>query len=133
LRKKDLQRFSIVLTTAVGMSIWTLPAAGSAAEVVEWSPVYRSAGVQVDASQTASGFDRHRGRVVLCSTLDEVAAFATDVDGYPQWVAYTLESRSLEHTDERTVFYMKSSSPWPMRPRDMIYDMNWWRILLTTA
>jgi hypothetical protein len=121
--KSNLQRFGIALTAAVGMFIWTLPAAGSAAEVVEWSPVYRNAGVQVDARETASGFDRHRGSVVLCSTIDEVASFATDVAGYPQWVAFTLESRSLEHTDERTVFYLKSSSPWPMRPRDMIYEL----------
>lgn len=121
--KWKFQRFGIVLTAVVALFDWAHPATGYAADAVEWSAVYRSAGVQVDATETETGFDRHRGSVVLCGTLDEIAAFATEVDDYPQWVSYTLESRSLEHTAERTVFYMKSSSPWPMRPRDMIYEL----------
>jgi hypothetical protein len=88
-----------------------------------WRDVYSVAAVSVEAAHTESGFDRHRGRVALCGDLDDVVSFAADVEGYPNWVAYTRDARLIEQTAERTVFYLQNSAPWPMRPRDMVYEL----------
>jgi len=93
------------------------------AQSVDWRPVYSVDAVSVEAARTDSGFDRHRGRVAMCGDLEEVVSFAADVDSYPNWVAHTSEARLIERGAQRTVFYMQNSAPWPMRPRDMVYEL----------
>jgi len=88
-----------------------------------WRQVYTVDAVSVEALSTDSGFDRHRGSVALCGELEQVVSFAADVDGYPDWVAHTREARLIERGAQRTVFYLQNSAPWPMRPRDMIYEL----------
>lgn len=93
------------------------------AQSVDWRPVYSVDAVFVEAARTDSGFDRHRGRVALCGDLEKVVSFAADVNGYPDWVSDTREARLIDRGPQRTVFYLQNSAPWPMRPRDMIYEL----------
>ena len=107
--------------------LWLMSAlfvcASAQAQNGEWRTVYTVQAVTVEAADTDTGFDRHRGTVALCGSLEDVVGFAGAVEGYPDWVAHTLESRRIEQSPERTVFYLRNSAPWPMRPRDMVYEL----------
>lgn len=88
-----------------------------------WRPVYKASAANVEAAKTASGFDRHRGEVAVCGSMEEVTGFAADVEGYPDWVSHTEEARLISRSPERTVFYLRNSAPWPMKDRDMVYEL----------
>ena len=89
-----------------------------------WKRVAFVEGVEVLALPTRSGFDLHRARVPVCTDLETAATFTEDADHFEDWVAYTLEARLLERSDERVLYYLKNSAPWPVRPRDMIYELS---------
>lgn len=115
---------STAVINASRLLLAALAASGSVqAQGVDWRPVYSVDAVTVEAARTDSGFDRHRGRVALCGDLEDVVSFAADVDGYPNWVAHTRQARLIDRGSERRVFYLQNSAPWPMRPRDMIYEL----------
>jgi len=90
----------------------------------EWRPVGTYDGVVVEAAKGAAGFDAHRASVVVCTTLDEISAFIADADNFHKWVAFTQEARLLDSDGERTLYYHRSSAPWPVRDRDMIYELQ---------
>jgi hypothetical protein len=89
----------------------------------KWRAVYRASHASVEAAKTASGFDRHRGEVFVCGTIQEVTDFAADVERYSDWVSHTEQARLISRTPERTVFYLRNSAPWPMKDRDMVYEL----------
>jgi len=62
--------------------------------------------------------------VAVCSDLDTVAAYIANVDNFMDWIAYAEEAQVLESGDSRTLYYLKSSAPWPMRSRDMVYELK---------
>lgn len=88
-----------------------------------WRPVYKASAAKVEAARTDSGFDRHRGEVSVCGSMEEVTSFAADVERYPEWVSHTEESRLISQAPTRTLFYLRNSAPWPMKSRDMVYEL----------
>lgn len=95
--------------------------AAAAARAGTWEPVREIAGVPVEAQETDSGFDVHRGRVQVCTDLASLENYVIDASHFVDWVAYTKSARLLEHTDEAAVYYVRSTTPWPLQDRDMIY------------
>ncbi len=89
-----------------------------------WRPVANVSGVRVLALSTASGFDIHRAGVAVCTSLETVATFTRDASRFEEWVAFTLEARLIESNDEHTLYYLKNRAPWPVRPRDMVYELT---------
>ena len=102
---------------------WLLALSALPAAADDWRLVYKSGAAQVEAQRTESGFDRHRGLVSVCGAMTEVTTFAADVEGFPEWVSFTEESRLISRSPERTVFYLRNSAPWPWKSRDMVYEL----------
>lgn len=90
----------------------------------EWRPVGTYDGVVVEAAEGTTAFDAHRASVVVCTSLDEVSSFIANADNFHRWVAYTDEARLLESDAKRTLYYHRSSAPWPVRDRDMVYELE---------
>jgi hypothetical protein len=90
----------------------------------DWHPVGTYDGVVVEAAKGRTGFDAHRASVVVCTNLDEISAFIADADNFHKWIAFTQEARLLEEDGERTLYYHRSSAPWPVRDRDMVYELQ---------
>lgn len=101
-----------------------ITAGGAGADATDgWRPVYKASAAKVEAAKTDSGFDRHRGEVSVCGSMEEVTSFAADIERYPEWVSHTEEARLILRSPERTVFYLRNSAPWPMKSRDMVYEL----------
>jgi len=105
------------------MLLGVLAAPLGAASGEDWHPAGVFRGVTVEASDGRFGFDAHRASVTVCTSLPEVSEFIADVDNFDRWVAFTEEARLLHRDDERTLYYHKSGAPWPLRDRDMIYEL----------
>jgi len=99
-------------------------AAAGEAEVEDWKTVAHIGPVEVLVQPTETGPDRFRASVAVCSDLDTVAAYIANVDNFMDWIAYAEEAQVLESGDSRTLYYLKSSAPWPMRSRDMVYELK---------
>jgi len=39
-------------------------------------------------------------------------------------VAYTRSARLLEHSGETAIYYVRSTTPWPLKDRDMVYRIE---------
>ncbi|MGE0623722.1 MAG: hypothetical protein AB7I04_04630 [Pseudomonadales bacterium] len=116
----------VLLLTAAGSpadagSIVALPVPTPAQT---WQPVREFSGVPVEARPTDSGFDVHRARVQVCTDLGTLEDYVVDPTRFVDWVAYTRSARLLEHTEQSAVYYVRSTTPWPLRDRDMIYRIE---------
>lgn len=118
----DRSRLAEQASCLLLITLLALSAAGSGGSDV-WRPVYKASAAKVEAARTESGFDRHRGEVSVCGSMAAVTGFAADVERYPEWVSHTEEARLIMRSPQRTVFYLRNSAPWPMKPRDMVYEL----------
>lgn len=89
-----------------------------------WRPVREVAGVPVEARQTETGFHTHRAQVHVCTDLAALEDFVADPAHFTEWVAFTRSARLLERTNESAVYYVVSSTPWPLKDRDMVYRIS---------
>lgn len=105
--------FVAILATAV------IPAWAS-----DWSEVRQIDGVTVEARSTESGFDEHRGEVRVCTDLSVLEAFVADTDRFSEWLPYTRDAELLEASEAHLVYYIRSSTPWPLKDRDMVYQIS---------
>jgi hypothetical protein len=90
----------------------------------QWRAVVSIGPVQVYAQDTDSGFDRVRASVTVCTDLETVADYTADASTLMDWVAYAQAVELLEADDNHTLYYLKTAAPWPMRSRDMIYQLT---------
>ncbi len=90
----------------------------------DWSSVRQVDGVTVEARSTESGFNEHRGAVRVCTDLGVLEAFVADTDRFSEWLPYTRDAELLESSDHHYVYYVRSSTPWPMKDRDMVYRIS---------
>jgi hypothetical protein len=101
--------------------------AGLAAGAVcadDWSPVRKVDGITVEARSTASGFDEHRGSARVCTQLPELETLVADTDRFSEWLPYTRDAQLLEASETQFIYYVRSSTPWPMKDRDMVYRVT---------
>jgi hypothetical protein len=90
----------------------------------EWTPVRNVGGVTVEARPTASGFDEHRGTADVCTDLSALEALVADTERFPEWLPYTRQAELRETTDRQVIYYVRTTTPWPLKDRDMVYRIT---------
>ena len=113
-----IRRPARVLSVLLAMLMFASTAAA------DWSEVRQVEGVTVEARPTESGFNEHRGEVLVCTELSELEAFVADTDRFSEWLPYTRDAQLLENSDHRFIYYVRSTTPWPMKDRDMVYQIS---------
>ena len=114
-----MQRYAFRLMLAALI----IGAAGQAA-AGGWMPGRQVEGVAMEYRTTTSGFHEHRGETLLCADLHALEAFVADTSRFPEWVPYTRSARLLDSSDQAFVYYVRSTTPWPMQDRDMVYEIT---------
>jgi hypothetical protein len=89
-----------------------------------WSPAANVDGITVESRPTESGINVHRGSTFVCTDLGSLEAFVADTSGFSGWVPYTRSAELLQHTQDGVVYYVRSTTPWPLRDRDMVYRIT---------
>lgn len=91
-----------------------------------WKPFAESAGVAVYTRPFASSdYPEVRASGTVCATLPELVAFVEDVSRFDTWIPDTDEARLLERpTPSDQIYYIRTSMPWPVKHRDMIYRLT---------
>ncbi len=90
----------------------------------DWSAVRQVEGVTVEARATDTGFNEHRAAVRVCADLSVLEAFVSDTDRFTEWLPYTRDAELLESTADYQIYYVRTSTPWPMKDRDMVYRIS---------
>ena len=91
-----------------------------------WEPARVVRDVEVQArSVPDSPFAKHRGTVTVCTGLDSLASFIADTSRFQEWLPDVEEVRLLERTATTQIHYLRNRTPWPLRSRDMIYQLVW--------
>lgn len=98
--------------------------ASAASASAGWVPVRNVHGVPVEARETASGYDEHRGKVAVCTKMDVIEAFVSDTSKFVDWIPFTRSARLLQASDDAFVYYVRSTTPWPLKDRDMVYQIT---------
>ena len=107
----------ILPTTAL---VWFAVLAG----VGDWAPARKVDGVAVERAHTASGIDAHRASVEVCTDLDGLSEFISDTSRFSEWIPDVKQSRLIEQDDASAVVYLRNSAPWPLKDRDMVYQLT---------
>lgn len=89
-----------------------------------WQPARDVAGVAVEGHPTDSGFDAHRARIRVCTDMSSLAEFVVDPSRFREWVAFTRSARLLDKTEDSAVYYVRSTTPWPLKDTDMVYRIT---------
>lgn len=110
---------TLIAVVAVSASVVTPVASAS-----DWSEVRHIDGVTVQARTTESGFDEHRGEVQVCTDLQVLEDFVSDTGRFREWLPYTRDAELLEVADNYLVYYVRTTTPWPMKDRDMVYQIS---------
>ncbi len=72
-----------------------------------------------------STYPEVRASASVCATLPQLVAFVEDVAAFEQWIPDTAEARLIERPTPRTqIYYIRTSMPWPVKDRDMIYRLS---------
>jgi hypothetical protein len=72
-----------------------------------------------------SSYPEVRASGDVCATLPQLVAFVEDVAAFEQWIPDTAEARLLEQPAPRMqIYYIRTSMPWPIKDRDMIYRLS---------
>jgi hypothetical protein len=95
--------------------------AGTCLASEDWKPVRKVEGVPVESRPTDSGFNVHRGVTSVCANLTALEGFVADTSRFPDWIPFTRSARLLDESDSGYVYYVRSTTPWPLKDRDMVY------------
>jgi len=114
--------------------VWVLcsivsPALASAAppaDNVGWTELDQAHGIAVfTRPYEGSSYPEVRASGTVCATLPQLVAFVEDVSAFEQWIPDTAEARLIERPTPRTqIYYIRTSLPWPVKDRDMIYRLS---------
>jgi hypothetical protein len=91
-----------------------------------WKPFAESGDVSVYTRPFArSGYPEVRASGTVCATLPELVDFVEDVARFDTWIPDTAEARLLARPTPRDqLYYIRTSMPWPVKHRDMIYRLT---------
>ncbi len=98
--------------------------ASPALALADWSPVREIHGILVEAQPTQSGFDAHRAEILLCTEIADLAAFISDTSRFHEWIPRLQHVKLLDASEYSVTYHMRNRSPWPFKPRDMIYQLT---------
>ncbi len=66
-----------------------------------------------------------RATATVCSTLPQLVAWVEDVVRFDRWIPDTEQARLLSRPSPQVqIYYIRTSMPWPVRHRDMIYRLT---------
>lgn len=97
------------------------PGSSPAQTTAPWHRALVVAGVVVEGRPTETGFDAHRAQIHVCTDLTSLAEFVVDPSRFGEWVPFTRSARMLEKSEDSAVYYVRSTTPWPLNDTDMIY------------
>jgi len=104
---------------------WALSATVSVVRAAEeWKLVRTIEGVAVEARPTESGFNVHRGETRVCTDLAALESFVADTSRFQDWIPYTRSARLLDRSPTDVVYYVRTTTPWPLKDRDMVYRIS---------
>jgi START domain-containing protein len=111
----------LICSIGTGALAAATPASGTA----EWTELEKANGILVYTRPFRdSSFPEVRASGDVCATLPQLVAFVEDVAAFEQWIPDTAEARLLERPTPRTqIYYIRTSMPWPVKDRDMIYRL----------
>lgn len=91
-----------------------------------WKPFGESDGVEVYTRPfPGSAYAQVRASGTVCATLPELVAFIEDVARFDSWIPDTDEARLLARPSQsHQIYYIRTSMPWPVKHRDMIYRLT---------
>jgi len=91
----------------------------------DWDLRRERDGIEVYTAPVAgSDFNAFRAVTELCAEVPELIALIHDVDAFPEWLADTEEAQLIERTDAWQRHHVVSDTPWPLDPRDMVYEVR---------
>ena len=107
-------------------TVMVADAARASADGGGWTELEKSNGIAVyTRPYQGSTFPEVRASGTVCATLPQLVAFVEDVAAFEQWIPDTAEARLLERPTPRTqIYYIRTSMPWPIKDRDMIYRLS---------
>ena len=109
----------------ISLVLLLMPGGFSAATGLDaWSAAGTIDGIEVLARPSGSGFDAHRAEVLVCADMMTLEAFVEDTSRFKEWVPYTREVTLLASDARSVTYYVRTSTPWPMRDRDMVYRLS---------
>ena len=91
-----------------------------------WTELDKVHGIAVyTRSYEGSTYPEVRASGTVCATLPQLVAFVEDVAAFDQWIPDTAEARLLDSPAPRMqIYYIRTSMPWPVKDRDMIYRLS---------
>ncbi|MEJ2088027.1 MAG: hypothetical protein P8Y69_06060, partial [Gammaproteobacteria bacterium] len=112
-----------LLTSTVLLSLLPCSSVYGAAED-DWRALRTVEGVPVEFKPTESGFDAHRGETSVCANIDMLEGFVADTSRFPEWIPFTRSARLLDQSEGVYLYYVRSTTPWPLKDRDMVYRIT---------
>ncbi len=94
------------------------------AAVGAWREGRKVDGVRVYYRSTTSPFREHRAQALVCTDLPTLERFVSDAQQFTDWVPFTRSARRIEWDADTVVYYVRSTTPWPMADRDMVYRIR---------
>ncbi len=72
-----------------------------------------------------SAYAQVRASASVCATLPELVAFVEDVARFDTWIPDTEDARLLARPSPISqIYYIRTSMPWPVKHRDMVYQVD---------
>gem|GEM_PF-803956 len=103
-----------------------LPADVFAAATANWQLVNESDGISI-ATRTVEGsaFAEVRASATVCATIPQLVELVEDVGAFHTWIPDTERAHLLaQPSPQRQIYYIRTSMPWPVKHRDMIYELT---------
>ena len=97
-----------------------------AAAAANWQRVSTTDGISV-ATRTVDGsaFAEVRASATVCATIPQLVEFVEDVGAFDTWIPDTQSARLLARpSPHQQIYYIRTSMPWPVKHRDMIYELT---------
>ena len=120
-----------VSARAIAVAAWILaasaPADADSSGATQWRRLSGdSHGVEVDTrSIPGSAYPQVRASGTVCATLPQLVAFVEDAARFESWIPDTEAARLLARPTPRSqIYYIRTSMPWPVKHRDMIYRLT---------
>ena len=57
-------------------------------------------------------------------TAKPLEEFVADTSRFEEWLPYTRSARLLDSTPQSFIYYVRSTTPWPLEDRDMVYEIT---------
>lgn len=118
---RHLQPAGRLLTCLSGLvSLLLAPGAGAGG----WTSAGETDGIPLEWRTTPAGHRAYRGATTVCTSLHGLQHFVADADRFEEWIPFTEAAHAVPSPDETSLYYLRTSAPWPFKSRDMVYRLT---------